>query len=144
MKRASGHEWVRTVSLMKASRVLMDVEARLDINQPVCVVSTASAVWLTKRPLSWWKQYACSGNVNAIRYYYVIERLAQEECHVITDRDLNLSADYFRITLLALPDNIKGAKIRLQTTIARATGQVSLCQDKMRMITPGRQMQREI
>lgn len=137
------HDWQRTVTKQAAWKELIRIEDQL-AGQLVCLIPPIATVALKKKPISWWQAKACSDKVNEFEYYYVVEQLERDECNVVLVDNVNLTVAYYRITLLALSLKLRGAKIMLQTTIAKSTDGISLCAGKMRMVTLGRQIRREI
>lgn len=140
--RATHHEWQRTLAKSAALQALNYIEEQLTQSAWLCFISPVPTITLIKQPFFWWQRMACAGEIEDIHYYFVVEALGKDECGVAPVNNVNLTVKYYRITLLALPDKLKGAKITLQTTVALSTGERPSCPGKMRTVMLGRQMQR--
>lgn len=138
------HLWQGDLLVLESEQYLSQLELRFSYSSP-CLIPVTPAVSLAHKPLAWWQQNACQDKVNHIAYYAVIESLGKDPCAVIQKSDNQLiTADFYRITLLAKPDVLRGSKVVLQSVIARPVVEVSPCQTGLHLITLGRQRWRDI
>lgn len=108
-----------------------------------CLLETSqSSENLKIKPLVWWKQFACSGNSPRIRYYYVIELLDHDVCAIVLTEQGQFSADFYRLTIMALPVKPKEARYVVQGTIVVPSNQKLVCHSEPHIVKPGLQMQR--
>lgn len=133
------HLWIRNESLRRAKHLSHMLGNKLNNN---CFTSRTSATDLASKSVLWWQQNACAGYKNKLRYYYIIEPLGLDLCARVANTDY--AADYYRISLLALPEAMKNAKIMLQTTVVKAASIETRCQTNPRLLMPGQQTQQEI
>lgn len=121
-----------------------DVVSQSDNPYP-CFISLTSSTQLVRSPLQWWGTHACSGNFDAMRYYYVLEWLGKNPCvnlDKITNNQL-VAVNYYRLTLYV--NDSKSAGIWFfQSTLVKPSEEAPLCKDKPYSITIGRQMWREL
>jgi Tfp pilus assembly protein PilX len=139
------HHWQREKNWYSANQALNDAELNLSSTLPPCMIPIAPLAAIVNEPFSWWQRQGCSGNLNEIRYYYVAEWVGNDPCGVIGKGVSNqsITAEYYRITLLALPKKMKMATIILQSTIIKGNHDNSSCRGQSRLVTVGRQMWRE-
>jgi|WetSurMetagenome_2_1015567.scaffolds.fasta_scaffold381318_2 hypothetical protein len=142
--KRSHHHWLRDRYLQLGHVILRDIERGFLERYSTCSIPASLAESFIKKPVSWWKQQACSDKVGEVDYYYVVENLGQHPCHVIISGNHDWVASYHRVTLLMLPDKMRGAKILLQTTFVTSTGELSACTDKRYRVFAGRQLLREL
>ena len=136
--KANNHLWQRNKDLVFTKQILRHIEE----SPLACIIPVLSSTELIKKPFTWWEQYACAGKFREISYYYVIEFLGNDPCVLINQKER--VAEYYRITLLALPGTSKGARLFLQSTLAKASSEKILCRRGLHQIAMGRQMLREI
>ena len=140
------HHWQHDQQLLVAKKILARLERMPSSEMTHCLIPITPAFLLAKKPLSWWQQDACSGYFMGNQYYYVFESLGKDVCGAINKKtdDPLVAADYDRLTLFWLPVAIPGARIILQSTIAKESDELASCPDKLNLVKAGRQMWREI
>ncbi len=82
---------------------------------------------------------ACPGNLPQIHYYYTVERLGGDGCGAD-----HQAVNFYRITLVALPNQRHKVTLRLQSTVAALAKEKIPCQNNVHQVTLGRKMWREI
>lgn len=133
----------RSEVVWKVEALLKQIERYVLMGGHSCRIKVMPTAQLIVKPLSWWQQFSCSGNLAAFRYYYAIEYVGNDVCARIESMYHAASIpEYYRITLIALLDKPKDAKVTMQSTIAKATHRVSSCQGKIHIVNAGRQMHR--
>lgn len=125
-----------------AKKILLQIELSLISSIPNCVIPTIEESQLTAKPLSFWEAKSCSGIFNALKYYYVVELLSNDSCALV-DQAKNLTATYFRITLL-LDSNNHDARIFSQSTFIRPNASLNFCKGVKHYVQLGRQSWREL
>ena len=143
--KVNAHRWQHQENVYWANQILTELELDLLLMLPDCRVPITPWAMLTREPFTWWQQHGCSGNLNEIRYYYVVEWLDKDPCGVIDKDEKNqgLIANYYRITLLVSPKKMKAATILFQSTVAKGAHDTSSCRGQLHNVTLGRQMRRE-
>lgn len=134
--------WQRVSNLLVIKRQLQVIENKLISVGLPCLQESMSSIKMAKQPLLWWQENGCSANSNEIRYYYAVESLGKDACHVIRLSDRSFATEFFRITLLAL--TLQNEKFILQSTVAKPVDAILPCTEKLHPVTLGRQMWREI
>lgn len=144
--RTNRHLWQRDRDLLVSKKLLHDIENQLSADSLTCVIQRLSRSVLARKPISWWQQNACSGNLIEMRYYYVMETLGNDPCGVLGKDDNNQAVipKYYRITLYVLPDKMRRAKLILQSTMAKQSEERSICSGTPHQVELGRQMWRPI
>jgi len=139
------HLWLGEEGRRTAIMLLHDVERQVEMHLPECMVTVIAATDLSARQIGWWRQNSCEIATDAGEYHYVVEALGIDACALVKDdKNNSLAADYYRVTLLALPGDIKGARILLQGTVIKAAHTMLACNDSPHYVNLGRQMLREI
>ncbi len=143
--KSSAHYWQGYQYRLLVKNELQQLEMRI-IQSASCVISHVSAIDLKKRSLTWWQANTCHDIVNGIRYYYAVEALDEDECAIAetSGNQSSLIAQYFRISLLALPHKLKGAGYLLQSTVVKPVVSAKVCSGQTHHVTAGRQMWREL
>jgi Tfp pilus assembly protein PilX len=143
--RINRDAWQSYTFKKAAVRELDTLETALLTTGPQCVIPILPAGELARKSISWWQEYSCSSNLAGFRYYYVTENLGKDSCSLLDkDTDHIVIADYYRITLLALPAKKLTAKLILQSTMVKASNDSLPCDRDKHLVTAGRQMQREL
>jgi hypothetical protein len=144
--RKNNHHLIRESYLLQAQKILKNLEEDVIAGHPTCLVTISSASIPARMPLRWWQQKSCSRSNRAVRYYYRVESLGNDACAVISKNQYNhiMPAAYYRITLLMAMDKIRGAKLILQSTLAKPGTDPLSCPGKMHRVTLGRQMMRQL
>lgn len=135
----NNHLWIRSESLHAAKQISRMIS--LNINRE-CTILKMSPTELVDKPLSWWQQHACTGHANKLRYYYITESLGLDPCARVANT--SYVGDYYRMTLFALPDTMKNAKILIQTTIVNPASTEIRCQTSPHLVSLGQQTQQEM
>lgn len=138
------HQQQRQTNLQFAQYIMRRKINELSLTKFPCYITTIPAKELATKPLFWWKQTACTGNLQKKRYYYVLEELGNDPCASIDNAKLNLIAHYIRMTLYLLTDQIESAPMIIQSTIALSDQSNAICQGAFHRVKTGRQMWREI
>lgn len=85
---------------------------------------------------------SCTGNFQTFQYYYAVESLGTDPCAYIQLSPKKTIANYFRITLLGIMNDVK---VVLQTTqVISADGSPTDCKNVSHAVTEGRQTWREV
>lgn len=145
MIRSVQGEEIRADYLRQAGLVLRTVESSLQDSLPSCLVPVMPSADIARKPEDWWRRQACPYLENGVQYYYAVEALGKDECSVIKlSKNQALIADYYRVTLYRLPEDDRGVKILLQSTMVKAVDDNTSCHDMLHEVRPGRQMLRQI
>jgi len=115
----------------EAEAVLKIAEA----HAPACEIAITNSQQLIKFPLVFWRSLSCSGIFSNFQYYYVTESLGEDPCADLSYQ--NMTANYFRVTLLAILNN--NAKILLQSVIVKPTIVTKICHGNHHLVIAGRQ-----
>lgn len=114
-------------------------QARLD----ECMIPVTAVETLLAQPLAWWQSNAtCTGIFQRFKYYYVTEFLGNDACAYVLPDKKN-TADYFRVTLLAV-DHTGNNKVFLQTTLVKPNLMPANCTEIGHAVQAGRQSWKEI
>jgi hypothetical protein len=116
--------------LEKAERALM--ESGLS-----CVTPILSANELLRQPLAWWQEVSCQGDDMGMRYAFVVEDLGLDPCAVLTSSAI--SAHYYRIAFMILPDKITTSRLIWQSTLIKPETSVPSHCVNQHSVKPGRQ-----
>ena len=112
----------------KANSIMHELEKKLQNHIPLCFISVTSGVLLTNRKMEWWKEHGCHVKLAKNEYYYVVERLGKETCiQVINYDNYHDLIDFYRTTLLFLPNHLKKAKVILQKVIVKTNKARTSC-----------------
>lgn len=114
------------------------IEQEMQDHIPECKIMTTSAQELLKQPLSWWQNVACTGNMQSISYYYVIESLGEDFCAYVGHPSKGIIADYYRLSFYGYSE-VKGEKMLLQSTFIIAHQANHLCDQQYHQVRLGRQ-----
>lgn len=144
--KGNDHLWYGYIYRVKSNKILHRLESSAMTDMQACIIPVTPATVLALNPTAWWQLNTCSDNVDGIRYYYAVESLGGDPCGIMGKSNNNqlLTAEYYRITLCALPDKLKGAKFLLQSIIALPAVNAARCQRNLHLVKPGRQFWREI
>ncbi len=141
---ANRDEWQYEQYKRIAANALARVEDKLMTEKMTCTIPITSSLDFVKNPIEWWQAMSCSGNLAGNQYYYLLEFLGEDSCAVIVAADGKESAaEYYRVTLLLLPEKKMNAKILLQSTVAM-TGKIPSCRERVHLVKVGRQMWRQL
>lgn len=127
----------RTVTISTLDTVLKTLESEIQTTLPNCMIPQTLSSRLVKQPLTWWQTQSCSGNFQAIRYYYVLEPLGVDRCAHIARTD-NETADYYRLTLFGLSAE-NDDKVWIQVILIRPDGTSHTCEGTVHSVEIGRQ-----
>src|SRR5438067_315789 len=91
------HDAQRTMAM----KLLSELEDRLLVGSPYCVMPIIPSSELFKKKKIWWEENACSGILTGNQYYYVVEAMEKDVCGEITKSDSGqkVIAEYYRLTL---------------------------------------------
>lgn len=133
----ANEEWHQAKINLQAHILLRKLPIHSDLP---CNISKQNPKTLSKYPMSWWQKQGCSGNVEEVRYYYVVEDLGKDDCATV---DKSHIANYYRVSLLILSP-LKYARLLLQATyIIPATIHLA-CNNIVREVNQGLQTLRVI
>lgn len=127
-----------------ALAALSAVESKLMTDKITCQIPVTAPVILSKKSLEWWESTSCSGNLAGNQYHYLLEFLGKDACAVIAPSNTESIAEYYRITLLLLPEKRINMKVILQSTVAIAVSKMPACQERTHFVKVGRQMWRQL
>jgi hypothetical protein len=146
LSRRGYYQWHTQVTHYQAQQVMQQIEIYLQSHVPLCIISPISASLLASYKNEWWKEFSCHGNFAVTQYYYVVEILGKDPCSSIYKQEAlqSLIAEYYRISLLFLPDANTFAKNLLQSVIVKANDEPLICAGERHFTALGRQMQREL
>lgn len=138
LKREQFHQLVVYQQRQKALDVLATVD---QVRQPLCSVKINSALQLSFKSLSWWRQYGCHDTHDNYEYFFVRERLGVDTCSVISHQyKQQLAPVYYRNTLLQISAaNEYNRALIVQDTVAMVSEQPPHCSDTLRRVKAGRQ-----
>lgn len=144
--KSNVHQEQKNELMRMAKQILNSLEKQVAAGVVTCVIPLMAAAEMSKKPFSWWQFNTCHGNLLKIRYYYGIELLGNDACGLISQNhdNQNLIANFYRISLLVLPEKTNNTKIRLQSTMATSLKSRFPCQGNRHRVVLGRQMWREI
>lgn len=118
-------------------------EEDLLANNTTCFTDNLSTVEILSKSLDWWQSIeSCTGNLQAFQYYYRVEFLQHDPCAVIDEGESQLTASYFRITLLGISDTKK----ILQSVVIKPNSEKTPleCNHLSHNVSAGRQMWRKL
>lgn len=125
-------------------QILMEVEKGFEDELPNCMIPVSLPSEISQKPFSWWQLNACSGNLNEILYYYVVENLGNDACALMEKYDINqvVTVGFYRITLFSM---MKPQTVIIQSTWAlNAQDENFSCKTEPHSVQLGRQMRREL
>lgn len=144
LKTAYQH-WLMQQDRQSSELALIDIESVVLQRQLLCQLPVTTMQAIKDKTLAWWRQTGCEIIKNENEYRYVIEDLGLDVCARLKSAgDQPLVADYIRITLFVLPQDIKGAKILFQSVIVKAVASAKHCSETLHYVNQGRQMLREL
>jgi Tfp pilus assembly protein PilX len=122
--------------------VMRGEEEKIRTFVPSCLVPIMSTSEITDQPLSWWRSQSCTGNFHSIDYYYVLEPLGQDPCaHIKRTKDA--MAGYYRLTMLGISQDSE-IRVLLQSTIVRPDITAHQCNERIHLVSSGRQSLNEV
>ncbi len=127
---------------LQADHALTLAETEFRYGISYCLIEVTSLAKLAKLSQTEWQQRGCTGHLQAINYYYVVESLGIDPCGVVHKNNNLFAADYYRITLLAESADLI-YKTLLQSTLVLASHQKPACQQVERQVKIGRQSWRQ-
>lgn len=142
--KQTNNQWLHMIYVDRAVRLFDYIEDGLLISFPYCTILPLARAHIMKQPMAWWKQYGCEVKNAPLPYYYIVENLGHDDCRVIENNGHYFATQQYRITLLVLPANMKGARIKLQSVGVKSTGQLASCSKVTQVVTSGRQYWYEI
>ncbi len=117
---------------------LKSIEEKINLSSE-CVIPITSSAALLLQALSWWQaSESCTGKINQFQYYYVIESLGVDTCASFENLK-NKVADYFRITLLLVPEKSENLQVMVQSTTVEPVETKIICDRSTRVVMLGRQ-----
>jgi hypothetical protein len=122
----------------EGEKQLRRVAAVLDDALPACQVPLQPIAALEKKSLAWWVNSSCVANADSYRFYYVIETLGENPCAFLDDSRV-LTALYYRITLLVMPEKESSLKFFLQNILLVPRKASSACQGQGYSVRAGLQ-----
>jgi len=143
--RESQRYWSHELEVLKATDILTKLETNVLSGNLTCLVPNISSSELAKKPETWWEQKTCYQS-HSQAHYYMVESLGDDPCGIMSKNQSNqvITAHYYRITLLMIIDKIKGAKLILQSTLAKLGSDTLSCTEQMHRVILGRQMLRKL
>jgi hypothetical protein len=143
--KAAYQHWLMQENGHRSQLVLADIESEVLQRQLLCKLPITTMQDIKDKPPAWWRQTGCEMIRNENEYRYVIEDLGLDVCARLKSiSEQPLAADYIRITLFALPQDIKGAKILFQSVIVKAVASTKNCSMTLHYVNQGRQMLRDL
>jgi hypothetical protein len=127
-------------AMLELSQSLLKRIDPLVVSQ-TCLIEYTFPQKLSTVPLSWWQQNACSGIYKKKPYYYVIERLAVDDCALV-DGEIRQIIDY-RITLY-WPSQRQWLPAIIQQETTKVSLNETACRDQVHPVQVGVQMIRQL
>ena len=139
------HRWERMNHLSMSHAVLHELEENLMIQLPSCLISPISTQVLLNYSISYWREHACRGAYQQIRYFYLVELLGRDYCGIVQKIDENQAvvADYYRITLLSFSRSVIN-RVILQSTFVVGRSTKQACTELPYPAKIGQQTRREL
>ena len=140
------HRLERSHHVLESLTIFKALENDALLQLPDCMIPAIATQTLVQHPITWWKRHGCSGAIDSILYYYILESLGSNPCQIIEkiDENHNIIANYYRITFISLLHALRINKIVLQSTIVTAKQNTQPCTDTPRHVKIGRQIWREL
>ncbi|HSW92962.1 MAG TPA: hypothetical protein VLJ15_01250 [Gammaproteobacteria bacterium] len=126
----------------EAGKTLFFEEELATSTLPPCLIDFIDPAVITEKPLDWWKMQGCSGNFQAVQYYYVVERSGMDSCAIFPSAQKTVAA-WFRMTLFLYSPK-EDARIFLQGTFIRPGVSDEPCIGRQHVVYAGRQSFREL
>lgn len=128
-------EWYR-----QQQNLLMLLDQVDTVKQPACTISKTLPRELLRHDISWWKRHGCRLIRGENQYFFVRERLQNDDCAVVTNSYNHLVIPvYYRNTLLY---DSGVTALLVQDTIVLPGSFPPSCSDVPRKVRQGRQMLR--
>jgi len=109
------HFWFGREVVRAADTLLQAVEAKAIMTLPVCMITRVPVAEISAKSDSWWRENACEFASADAEYHYVVEALGADACALLNGN----TAEYYRMTLLAIPKRLKGTRVLLQSTFVK-------------------------
>lgn len=97
----------------QAEEVLESVKNSFDSSVSTCVISSALSEKLFNSSLKFWRENACSGENDQLKYYYIFESLEDQ----VSENNQQSKMRAFRVILLAISKVDENMKIYLTLSL---------------------------